>query len=486
MRNPVRTLYSQIAVSYLLLLLAFSAIAVLLTARQLDGFLQELEQRLNKSLAAHLARELAPALRTGVKSEETQRAVARIAGINPGIDLYLLDATGHVTASFTGKAPARDRIDVQPVRAFLGTSAMLPIRAGDPGASDGEKVFSAAPLAADAGGGYLYVILRGMPFETAANMLGTSYIVRGVSAVLLGVLAATLAAGLILFALLTHRFRRLIATVRKFQAGAYDQRTVVEADDQIGRLGAAFNEMAATIEVQVAALKRTDEARRSLAANISHDFRTPLTSLRGYAERLLNADERLTPAQRRECVEAALKTAAQLEHLADQLAALVQIDVVGQNAVRLEPFSIAELARDAVAKFEPAAERAGVELAFPRPQTVGAVKGDISLVERALSNLIDNALCNTPRGGRVALSVVPNGSDVIVRIEDTGRGIAPDELPLVTQRFFRTRDSRSSGQRGSGLGLAIVREIVERHGSTLEIHSTLGEGTSVSFTLETD
>ncbi len=484
MRNPARTLYSQIAALYLVLLLVFSALAIILTARQLDAFLEELEQRINRTLAEHLARELAPAFRDGLTSDEARQAVTRISGINPGIDIYVLSDDGRVTASFTGKPAVRERIDVQPIRKFLAKDAMLPLRAPDPGESAGDKVFSAAPLALGAGRGYLYVILRGMPFETAANMLSTSYIVRGVGGVLLIVLAATLAAGLILFSVLTRRFRRLILTVRRFQEGAYGERADVEPRDQIGRLASAFNDMAATIEAQVDALKRTDEARRALAANISHDFRTPLTSLRGYTERMQHAGERLTAAERSDHLSAVLKSAAQLEHLADQLATVVQLDAGNHRAMQVEPFSVAELCQDALAKFAPAAEQRGITLSVLSPQTVPTVTGDIALIERAISNLIDNALNNTPRGGRIELSLPVNGSHVIVRVNDTGRGIAPDELPLVTQRFFRTRDSRASGHPGTGLGLAIVKEIVEKHGSVLEIESLPGAGATVSFTLE--
>jgi two-component system, OmpR family, sensor kinase len=483
-RNPARTLYSQIAALYLLLLLAFSALAIAITARQLDSFLQEVEQRLNRNLAAQLARELEPALQSGLGSTDAERAVSRVRGINPGIDLYVLGEQGRVLASFTGKSAARRRIDIQPVRRFLARDAMLPILAGDPGDGDGDKVFSAAPLALPGERAFLYVILRGMPFETAASMLSTSYIVRGVGGVLSMVLLGTLAAGLILFAVLTRRFRRLTQVVRRFQEGAYDERADVEPHDQIGRLAAAFNEMAATIEVQVDALKRTDEARRALAANISHDFRTPLTSLRGYTERLSRADERLDPAERRQTLGAILKSATQLQHLADQLAAIVQLDVANHREAQFEAFSIAELVQDTAAKFAPAAERAGITLRIVSHEGVPPVKGDIALIERVISNLVDNSLDNTPAGGHIEISLPVEGDAVRVRVSDTGRGISADELARVTQRFFRTRESRSSGHAGTGLGLAIAQEIVMKHGGTLDIESRVGFGTTVSFRLD--
>jgi two-component system OmpR family sensor kinase len=220
-----------------------------------------------------------------------------------------------------------------------------------------------------------------------------------------------------------------------------------------------------------------------LAANISHDFRTPLTSLRGYTERLLRSGDRLDPAESRRTLDSILKSATQLQHLADQLAAIVQLDVANHSELHCEPFSIAELVQDVAAKFAPVAERSGIALRVANPETVPAVTGDIALVERAISNLVDNALDNTPSGGHIEIGLNGDGDAVRVRVSDTGRGIPADELARVTQRFFRTRESRSRGKSGSGLGLAITQEIVERHGSRLEIESRVGTGTVVSFKL---
>jgi signal transduction histidine kinase len=449
-----RSLYTQIVLLFLLLLLAFTAVAVMIASRQFDGFLEELEQRLNLGLAGNLAVELGPALRNGADDAEARRALVRVSGTNPGRDIYVLDAAGRVLASNTGAAARVARIDIAPLRRIHEPGAMLPLRGQDPGDASARKVFSATGLQVGDRPGYLYVILRGMPFEAAASMLRTSYIARAIGSALLGALLCTLVIGAVLFAILTRRFRRLT------------------------------QEMAATIDAQVAALKQADVARRALAANISHDFRTPLTSLRAHVDRLIASDDR---AVQRESLDAMLRNSAQIEHLADQLAATVELDSVERPAARSEPFDMVDLAHDVLAKFAPLAVNAGVALELPPapaplPLPV-RVQGDIALIERALSNVLDNALQNTPAGGRVRLAIGLEGERVLVSVADTGPGIAQDEIGQVTQRFYRTRASRAAGRRGSGLGLSIAREIMELHDGALTIDSPPGGGTTITLAL---
>jgi signal transduction histidine kinase len=482
MNSAANNLYWRIVALYLALLLVLCALATLGVAQQFEGFLSEVEQRLNRSLAINLSRELGPALNAQDR-DGVEQSVRRITGINPSIDIYVLSLDGRVTAAFTGKPVLRDRVNVAPIREFLTKDASFPIRATDPGDPKADKVFSAAILPGTLGGGYLYAILPGMPFETAAHMVRTSYVLRAAASVLVAVLLAAFVAGLVFFFLLTRRFQRLTLTVKRFQEGAFHERAEITPKDQIGRLGATFNDMAATIEGQFEALKQTDEARRAFASNISHDFRTPLTALRGYADRLLRAEDRLSLPERREHLSVILKSAAQLEHLANQLAIMVQLDGSGDYVPKLESLSIAELVQDAVLKFAPIAQERGVTLTLLNPQDVPQVMGDIALLERAIANLLDNALKNTDPGGQVSISLPVTESHVTFRIEDTGCGIDAEEIPLLTQRFFRTTTSRRSKSQGSGLGLAIVDEILKMHAGELQIESQIGIGTICSFKL---
>ncbi|MGH8225397.1 MAG: sensor histidine kinase, partial [Gammaproteobacteria bacterium] len=414
-------------------------------------------------------------------------AVARrLQTINPSLELYVLDAHGDLVAYLMGKKPlARHRVALAPIEAFLAGERALPIRGDDPSGTAARKIFSVAPVALGppAGGryarGYLYVILHGMPYASEANMIQRSYFVRtGVMTLGIAVIFAAVI-GLLLFALLTRRFRRLTASVRRFKAGEHGARVGDAARDEIGELGRAFDEMATTIQAQVEALEQTDATRRELVANVTHDLRTPLTSLRGYTERL--AERELSTEERRECFDAILHNTVQLERLIGQLSLLSRLDA-RQLAPNFEPFSPAELVQDLIVKFKPAAESKGIVLGADYDLGLPAVRADVGLVERALANLMDNALANTPRGGSVTLRLALSADRVRIVVGDTGCGIAEEELALVTQRFYRAARSRAEGS-GSGLGLSIASEVAELHGSHLTLASRPGAGTEVTFDL---
>jgi predicted ATPase/signal transduction histidine kinase len=221
--------------------------------------------------------------------------------------------------------------------------------------------------------------------------------------------------------------------------------------------------------------------RRDLIANVSHDLRTPLVSMRGYLEVLAAKGSTLTPALRDEYLGIAVRQSEHLARLIDELFELAKLDFKGASIAR-EPFPLAELAADVVAKFALAAERGKVLLRIDAPPGLPFVDADLGLIERVLENLIGNALRHTPAGGRISVSLSAEGDAVLTQVADTGPGIASAALPFIFDRFYRG----DGGQRldgGAGLGLAICKRIVELHGARIEVHSDARSGTCFSFAL---
>ncbi|WP_280546880.1 HAMP domain-containing sensor histidine kinase [Halomonas sp. 11-S5] len=233
-------------------------------------------------------------------------------------------------------------------------------------------------------------------------------------------------------------------------------------------------------EVVGGQLQVDSASHASMVANLSHDFRTPLTSLRGYVEQLLEREE-ASPGERRRALGAILDNADRLTRLAQQLSTQARLDA-NDRPLQCEPFSLAELAHDIVGKFQHQARQSGIILEVIGEPSLPWVEADLGLIDRALSNLVENALHATPAGGRVRLELEAMAEGVRLAVADSGIGIAAEEVPLVTQRFYRTRGSPARGE-GSGLGLSIVREICERHGTLLAIDSRQGEGTRISLLL---
>jgi signal transduction histidine kinase len=249
--------------------------------------------------------------------------------------------------------------------------------------------------------------------------------------------------------------------------------------DEISALSRRFQEMSGAIERQLRELKSTDILRRELVANISHDLRTPLASLRGYIETLLvrgggSADEL------RLHLTVALRQADQLGRLIDALFELARLES-GAVEPHLEVFPIAELLQDVALRFRLAADSRGVSLRAVLDPNGVLVEADVQLMERALSNLLENALRYTSRGGQVRIEASPEPQLVRVRVTDTGEGFDPEQLPHIFDRFYTGRD-RADPDR-LGLGLAIVKRIIDLHAQSVAVQSQRGAGTTVEFTL---
>jgi predicted ATPase/signal transduction histidine kinase len=254
---------------------------------------------------------------------------------------------------------------------------------------------------------------------------------------------------------------------------------------ELERLQAAEGQQRALDEVKLLRDRLQDEnvyLRRELIANVSHDLRSPLASLRGYLETVLLKERTLSDADRRAYLEIALRDAQQMQSLIDELFELARLDFDGYR-IEAEPVQLGELARDVAQKLGLEAERRRVRLDLDVDAGLGLAHADVGLIERALTNLLDNAFAHTPGGGRVELSVRGQGAQLLLRVSDSGSGIAPQDLPHIFERFYRADPSRRRGASGAGLGLAIVKRIVELHGGQIHVDSAVGQGTRLGFTL---
>jgi len=235
----------------------------------------------------------------------------------------------------------------------------------------------------------------------------------------------------------------------------------------------------------VSELRRLETVRRDFVANVSHEIRTPLTAIKGYAETLLGpaGDERDTALRFLEIID---RHARRLGRLIDDLLALSDLEF-GRTPLRRQACALGPAIDDVIQMLaEPAAQGGLSVTSTVAPGTPLAwVDGD--RLRQVLTNLLDNALKYTPAGGRVHVDAGPatlEGAPAIeLRVSDTGIGVPSQDLPRLTERFFRVDKARSRELGGTGLGLAIVKHIVQAHGGRLAIESTFGQGTTVHVTL---
>ena len=249
----------------------------------------------------------------------------------------------------------------------------------------------------------------------------------------------------------------------------------------MAHLGNSFNEMAAQLQAVEAKQKTLDTLRRDLIAWVSHDLRTPLTSIRAILEALADGivDD---PATIQRYLRTAQQDIRQLSLLIDDLFEMAQVDAGG---LQLQPAwtALTDLVSDTIESFSELAKRQGVQLNGSIAPGTDPVYLDAQRISRVLANLVSNALRHTPSGGAVRIRAAREGARVLVEVEDSGEGIKPDDLPHVFERFYRGEKSRNRATGGAGLGLAIARGVIEAHGGQIAVESTPGQGTRFHFHL---
>ena len=204
--------------------------------------------------------------------------------------------------------------------------------------------------------------------------------------------------------------------------------------------------------------------------------------MQGYLERLTLKEATLSTDDRREYLEIAARQTRRMAKLVSKLFELAKIEA-HQVTLELEVFVLPDVVQDVVQKFSLAAAQKSVSLQTDMPERLPLAYGDIGLIERVLDNLVENALHHTASGGTVGVRLARAKQSVTVEVSDTGKGIAPKDLPRIFDRFFRGEGSRPSTADSAGLGLAIVKSILDLHGTQIHVASTVGIGTTFQFEL---
>lgn len=284
---------------------------------------------------------------------------------------------------------------------------------------------------------------------------------------------AVLALGAVLVVMAGRTFRRfatrfgdLVEAAGRIESGDYSVRLPERGPREGRSVARAFNAMTARLEA-------TDARRRSFLADVTHELRTPLSVIRGQAEAVADG---VYPADAAH-IAPILEATRTLERLVDDLRTLA-LSETGSLALAREPIDLAVLVNSALDAVAASTESAGITLTEQVATDLPPIQVDPSRISAVLRNLLMNAIRHTPAGGTVAVMANRQGDQVTVEVRDTGRGIPPDLLPRIFDRFVK-----GPGSTGSGLGLAIARDLVQAHGGTIDATSQEGAGTTIRFTL---
>jgi len=232
---------------------------------------------------------------------------------------------------------------------------------------------------------------------------------------------------------------------------------------------------------EITDLRRLERVRQDFVANVSHEFRTPLTAIQGFAETLL-AGALDDPANRRRFVEIIREHSMRLARLTQDLLKLSRIEA-GQLKLDFRPVSVSQLIESCVETAQLKAVPRQLALHVNLPEQLPSARGDSNTLQEVLQNLLDNALQYTPAGGKIEVSASSSNGHVVVTVADTGIGIPQAEQARIFERFYRVDAARSREAGGTGLGLSIARHIMEAHGGRLWVESAVGEGSRFHFSI---
>jgi signal transduction histidine kinase len=265
--------------------------------------------------------------------------------------------------------------------------------------------------------------------------------------------------------------RELTRIANRMEQGDLSQRVRIRTKDEMGVLAHAFNTMAD-------GLVRSEQLRRNPVSDVAHELRTPLTNIRGYLEAL--KDRVIDPTG--EMIASLYEESLLLSRLVVDLQEL-SLAEAGQLHLVSRPLALEDIIFKAVSSLQLQVEQKQLALLVDMPPCLPKVEADAERIGQVLRNLVSNAITHTPPGGEISIHTRAINGEVLVSVDDTGEGIEEQHLPYIFERFYRTDASRSRATGGTGLGLAIVKQVVESHGGQVEAQSSLGCGTSFTFSL---
>jgi signal transduction histidine kinase len=482
-------LITKLSISFLLIIVLMGVAYIFISLYFSAKFYEETAQKLNANVANHLIdekfKDASPFLENGEVNKPLFGDIMHdMMAVNRGIEVYLLDMEGKILYSVVLETSNPNEpvhyVDVAPINAFIAKQGNIHILGDDPRNPSEKKIFSAAHYEKDGHQGYVYIVLASEAFQNVSESLASSYFIKlGGGALLITMLFALLI-GLLSVWFLTKNLRAIIHHVNRFREGDIQSRIANPEQSDLSTLAMTFNEMAETIAQNIEEIKSVDVLRRELIANVSHDLRTPLALMQGYIETLQIKKKHLSADDEEKYLNIIENNIKQLTKLVTQLFEYSKLEAKQIKPIK-EPFVITDLIYEIQAKYKVLAEEKNIVLKAIVFGQTPLVFADISLVERAIQNLMDNALKFTPEGGSIDMVVDHNMDHVVIKIIDSGIGVSEADQAFIFERFRQSETKEKKS--GVGLGLAIVKKIMELHDTRITISSTLNEGSTFEFNL---
>ncbi len=290
----------------------------------------------------------------------------------------------------------------------------------------------------------------------------------------LGIFLVIGAALVLLLILIYGPLRKITLGAKEYASGNFAYKIPVSSDDELGYLANTLNYMSSEME-------KTGEFQRKFIANVSHDFRSPLTSIKGYIEAIL--DGTIPVEMQDRYLRIVLNETQRLNKLTEETLTLNNLDNKG-FLLNITRFDINQVIKDTAASFEGTCKERKIRLELLLTEDVMKVSADVGRIQQVLYNLLDNAIKFSPTSSSIEIETTVRHEKLYISVRDHGVGIPRDSIQEIWKRFYKIDTSRGKDKRGTGLGLSIVQEIIQAHGQKIDVISTEGAGTEFIFTLD--
>lgn len=462
MRTKASSIFRRIGLLIFTVVTVLSILFVIVTYMATTEYYQASTQLLNKDVAAHIAKFSSPFEVDGINRRKADSVFYQAMIISPNVEVYFLDNAGKVISYHSADSLIKlRRVPLDHIREYLANPSQE-IKSIDPKDPGTPKIFSAAKVFQGSRQiGYIYVILVSKEYRNVAEFVFRSRI-GGLAVKLFAIIILTTLIFSLLYTFrLQRRFNRVINVLDKFTDGDLNARFDSNQKDEFYPISNAFNKMACMLEINFSQLSALEVERKNFLANISHDLRTPLAVARGYTETLLIEKSTNIP-EREAYLELINSKIRQVEKLVHQLFELSKMESVNFQPVK-EPFVFSEVLQELLTGAQLQAKAKQISLTCLHCEDTTLINADISMLERVLQNLLENALKYTPEYGKIVTSLFHEDGHLVVKMENTG-----EPLSMALLAWLNSTSDVTGRPEHTGLGLALIKKMLQLHQFSFE------------------
>lgn len=430
-------------------------------------------QLLNKDVARHVAEFTAAFTASGINKRKADSVFKNAMVLNPNAEVYFLDTSGKVIYFHASEEDIKEKnVALPPVKNYLAAKGERYIKGTDPKDPQNAKIFSAAEVNSEKRAmGYIYVILGSKQSEGIFGVLFGSHVLKLAIRAFIAVILLSLLFSFIFLKRVRKNFQQMIPVLEQFESGNYNARFTSKQQDELEPVTHAFNKMADLLSASILKLTKSEEERKNFIGIISHDLRTPLAIARGYTETLLLKKDKgdITEDEREHYSRLIYTKMLQIENMVKQLFELSKMEAVEFKPTK-EPFVLSEIVQEAVNTFQLIALDKKIKLKCTQCLYHVWINADISMMDRVIQNLVENAVKSTTEGGFIQAGMMVDNDTLVFKIENEGPVLPVDLLTWIND--YKEGDALLDRRpQKLGLGLIIVQKILHLHGTTLKAYT---------------